>query len=142
MGSIDSHSESAVNVVLRFLTRSRGHVSEGQNELHPVNLWCVSGGPPLRPQFREHLKTSLFRGSLGISEKAEQEFDRRSLGQKKRRHREKENRKCVRVKAALLDGPTLVNPCRSAAQRGRRQRELAKQIQGLLQTKSPENIRS
>ncbi|KAJ6555594.1 hypothetical protein DFH09DRAFT_1084775 [Mycena vulgaris] len=75
-----------------------------------------------------------FRGPLRISEKAEQEFDRRSLGQKKR--------ECVRVKAALLDGPTLVNPRRSAAQRGRRQRELAKQIQGLLQTKSPENVRS
>ncbi|KAJ7303144.1 hypothetical protein DFH08DRAFT_825997 [Mycena albidolilacea] len=83
-----------------------------------------------------------FRGPLGISEKAEQEFNRRSLGQKKRRHREKENRKRVRVKSALLDGPTLVNPRRSAAQRGRRQRELAKQIQGLLETKSPENVRS
>ncbi|KAJ6501351.1 hypothetical protein DFH09DRAFT_1102508 [Mycena vulgaris] len=83
-----------------------------------------------------------FRGPLGISEKAEQEFDRRSLGQKKRRHREKKNRKCVRAKAALLDGPMLVNPRRSAAQRGRRQRELTKQIQGLLQTKSPDNIRS
>ncbi|KAJ7906984.1 hypothetical protein B0H13DRAFT_2273863, partial [Mycena leptocephala] len=79
-----------------------------------------------------------FCGPLGMSEKAEQEFHRRSLGQKKRRHREKENRK----HSALLDGPTLVNPRRSAAQRGRRQRELAKQIQGLLQTTSPDNVRS
>ncbi|KAJ7820697.1 hypothetical protein B0H14DRAFT_3147030 [Mycena olivaceomarginata] len=43
-----------------------------------------------------------FRGPLGISEKAGQEFDRRSLGQKKRRHREKENRKRVRVKGSDL----------------------------------------
>ncbi|KAJ7310811.1 hypothetical protein DFH08DRAFT_822909 [Mycena albidolilacea] len=59
------------------------------------------------------------------------------------RHVENDSVGCLaNSKSALLDGPTLGNPRRSAAQRGQRQRELAKQIQGLLQTKSPDNVRS
>ncbi|KAJ6483675.1 hypothetical protein DFH09DRAFT_1106772 [Mycena vulgaris] len=77
-------------------------------------------------------------GPLGISEKNAQEFHRRSLGQRKRRQKEKENR----GQSGPLNGPKLLNPRRSAAQRGRRQRELAEQIEGLLQTKGPVNFRS
>ncbi|KAJ6484574.1 hypothetical protein DFH09DRAFT_1106472 [Mycena vulgaris] len=52
---------------------------------------------------------------LGVTEKAKQEFERCSMGQKRRR---------------------------SAAQRARRQRELAEQIEELLQAKGRKNIRS
>ncbi|KAJ7921602.1 hypothetical protein B0H13DRAFT_2267770, partial [Mycena leptocephala] len=78
-----------------------------------------------------------FCGPLGMSEKAEQEFHRRSLGQKASAQRKRESET---LSAARWT--TLVNQRRSAAQRGRRQRELAKQIQGLLQTTSPDNVRS
>ncbi|KAJ7924807.1 hypothetical protein B0H13DRAFT_1863670 [Mycena leptocephala] len=64
------------------------------------------------------------------------EFERRSLGQKKRRQREsKENQSNPK-------GSRQMNPHRSAAQRARRQRELAANIEGLLQTRGGENIRS
>ncbi|KAJ6556297.1 hypothetical protein B0H19DRAFT_1071411 [Mycena capillaripes] len=77
--------------------------------------------------------------ALGISEMTgAQEFNRRSLGQRKRRQKEKENR----GQSGPLDGPKLLNTRRFAAQRGRRQQELAEQIEGLLQTKGPGNFRS
>ncbi|KAJ7692741.1 hypothetical protein B0H17DRAFT_1132972 [Mycena rosella] len=69
---------------------------------------------------------------------AKQEFDRHSMGQKRRRQREKENR----GQSELLGGPKLVNSHRSAAHRARRQRELAEKIEELLQAKGHKNIRS
>ncbi|KAJ6553611.1 hypothetical protein DFH09DRAFT_1085723 [Mycena vulgaris] len=64
------------------------------------------------------------------------EFERRSLGQKKRRQREsKENQSNPK-------GSEQMNPHRSAAQRARRQRELAANNEDLLQTHGAENIRS
>jgi hypothetical protein len=108
----------------------------------------------------EYLKkyASVYLLSFLISHsKAAQEFDRCSLGQKKCRHREKANRRHVWVniwvffhlindicqsQSRLRDDPALVNPRRSAAQHGWRQWELAKQMQLLLQTKSPDNVQS
>ncbi|KAJ7655828.1 hypothetical protein DFH06DRAFT_1132882 [Mycena polygramma] len=71
-----------------------------------------------------------------VHAKPQSEFERRSLGQKKRRERElKENKnKPKHLKS--------VNPSRSAVQRARRQRELASTIEGLLQNRECENIRS
>ncbi|KAJ6590449.1 hypothetical protein DFH09DRAFT_1074081 [Mycena vulgaris] len=73
---------------------------------------------------------------LGVTEKAKQEFDRCSMGQKRHRQKEQENR----AQSELLCGPKLLNSHRSAAQRARRQRELAEQIEELLQAKGPKNM--
>jgi len=82
------------------------------------------------------------------------EFERRSIGQKKPRQREyKENQTmvgffCVSMTSSFYlmffqqKRSESMNPRRSAAQRARRQHELAANIQGLLYTHGPENIRS
>ncbi|KAJ7269196.1 hypothetical protein C8J57DRAFT_1227931 [Mycena rebaudengoi] len=65
------------------------------------------------------------------------EFERRSLDQKKRRQREsKENKSNMSLFCPFQPkGSKHMNPHRSAAQRARRQRELAANIEDVLQTK-------
>ncbi|KAJ6499654.1 hypothetical protein C8R47DRAFT_294922 [Mycena vitilis] len=89
----------------------------------------------------QSMRRSLFSLSVNKEfiptfEQPQSEFERRSLSQKRRREREsKENKgKPKHLKP--------VNPNRSAAQRARRQRELASTIEGLLQSRERENIRS
>ncbi|KAJ7280974.1 hypothetical protein C8J57DRAFT_1464301 [Mycena rebaudengoi] len=87
-----------------------------------------------------HQETTGTSSAHALSAKAygrlQSEFERRSLGQKKRRQREsKENQSNPK-------GSKQMNPYRSAAQRARHQRELAANIEDLSQTRGGENIRS
>ncbi|KAJ6514670.1 hypothetical protein DFH09DRAFT_1099508 [Mycena vulgaris] len=102
-------------------------------------------GSQMRPEpfqiertFQDKAPVNFDTNILGVTEKAKQEFDRCSMGQKRRRQKEKENR----GQSELLCGPKLLNSHRSATQRARRQREFAEQIEELLQTKGPKNRRS
>ncbi|KAJ6486279.1 hypothetical protein DFH09DRAFT_1106142 [Mycena vulgaris] len=79
-----------------------------------------------------HQETTGTSSAHALSAKADDrlqsEFERRSLGQKKRRQREsKENQSNTKASKQM-------NPHRSAAQRARCQRELAANIEDLLQT--------
>ncbi|KAJ6540328.1 hypothetical protein B0H19DRAFT_1077740 [Mycena capillaripes] len=100
---------------------------------------------PLLPKSVSQMRPELFQiqerrtqlDDEAMIDRTAQEFNRRSLGQRKRQQKEKENR----GQYGPVDGPKLLNPSRSAAQQGRRQRELAEQIEGLLQTRGQGNFR-
>ncbi|KAJ6463180.1 hypothetical protein DFH09DRAFT_1492027 [Mycena vulgaris] len=97
---------------------------------------------PLLPKSVSQTRPELFQIQRTFEDKPPIDFHTAHgpLGylKRKRGQKEKENR----GQSGPLDGPKLLNPRRSAAQRGRRQRELAEQIEGLLQTKGPVNFRS